>query len=220
MRPIGIFGGTFDPVHLGHLRSALEMHEALQLERVHFVPCAQPAHRSAPLVSGEQRLELLELAVAGQSAFACDDRELRRAAGPSYMFDTLLSFRSEYGIRPLCLLLGLDAFLDFSQWHRWGEIPDLAHLVIARRPGSELPERGDEHGLYQARGADSASALHQRAAGSVLMTTVTQLDISATDIRARLAAGRSIRYLVPDAVADHIETQQLYLSRSAVDLSD
>ncbi len=220
MRPIGIFGGTFDPVHLGHLRSALEIYEALGFERIHFVPCARPAHRAAPRVSGEQRLALLELAVTGQPAFVCDDRELRRAAGPSYMYDTLLSFRSQYADRSLCLLLGLDAFLHFSQWHRWAEICDLAHLVIARRPGADLPERSHEYALYQARGAESVSALHQRAAGSVVITTVTQLEISATDIRARVAAGRSIRYLVPDAVADYIETQQLYLSHSAVDLSD
>mgnify|MGYP001557169771 FL=1 len=220
MKTCGLLGGSFDPVHLGHLRSALEMHEALGFERIHFVPCAQPAHRAAPRVSGEQRLVLLELAVAGQPAFVCDDRELRRASGPSYMYDTLLSFRGQYRDRPLCLLLGLDAFVGFSRWHRWAEICDLAHLVIARRPGADLPERGDEYALYKTRGAETVSALHQHAAGSVLITTVTQLEISATDIRARLAAGRSIRYLVPDAVADYIETQRFYVPRWAPDLSD
>jgi len=128
------------------------------------------------------------------------------------MFDTLSSLRAEYRDTPLCLMLGLDAFLDLRGWHRWEELPELAHLVVARRPGRHPGGAGDdaEQTLLRTRRTGSVSDLHEQSAGRVFMAEVTQLDISATDIRARLAAGRSIRYLVTDRVADHIERRRLY----------
>jgi len=135
------------------------------------------------------------------------------------MFDTLSSLRAEYRDTPLCLMLGLDAFLDLRGWHRWEELPELAHLVVARRPGPDPDNAGHEEGrsLLRTRRTESVSDLHERSAGRVFMADVTQLDISATDIRARLAAGRSVRYLVTDRVADYIERRRLYLEAPSAD---
>ena len=143
MRPIGIFGGTFDPIHYGHLRTALELKERLEFAAVHFVPVANPPHRSAPLNDGKLRLRMVEAAIRGEPGFVADDRELKRP-GLSYTVDTLASFRAELGAdRPLCLLLGMDAFLGLPQWHRWRELLDLAHVVVAHRPGWEVPRVGE-----------------------------------------------------------------------------
>jgi nicotinate-nucleotide adenylyltransferase len=129
MRAIGIFGGTFDPIHYGHLRTALELKGLLALDKVHIVPCANPPHRTAPMSDGSLRLRMVAAAVAGEPGFVADDRELERA-GVSYTIDTLASFRAELPGRSLCLLLGMDAFLGLPQWHRWGELIELAHIVV------------------------------------------------------------------------------------------
>ncbi|MFA5625928.1 MAG: nicotinate-nucleotide adenylyltransferase [Thiohalomonadaceae bacterium] len=208
---IGLLGGTFDPVHFGHLRMALEMREILNLAEVRLVPCGQPAHRAAPQASAADRLAMLELAIAKQTGLVIDRRELDRP-GPSYMVDTLVSLRGELGQIQLCLLLGSDAFLGFQQWHRWQEIFLLAHLVVMQRPGWNLLDGLAEPlaKIMTARRVQNIDDIWQAPAGSILLQAVTPLDISATKIRQQIAAGRSPRYLLPDAVWDYIRQHGLY----------
>ncbi len=211
---IGIFGGTFDPVHFGHLRPALELFETLGLEELRLIPAGLPPHRRPPRADSGQRLEMLRRAIAGQQGFVLDQREIYRQ-GPSYMVDTLADLRAELGQRrPLCLLLGMDAFLGLTSWHRWEEIPRLAHLVVSHRPGWH-PEHLDDHGGPLAELADSSlvghpRALRERPAGGIFMHPVTQLDISSTRIRALIRQGGSPRYLLPDGVWSYIREQGLY----------
>jgi nicotinate-nucleotide adenylyltransferase len=211
--PIGILGGTFDPIHYGHLRPALEVLEALELAEVRFVPCRIPIHRETPAVAAEQRLALVRLATASQPGFLADDRELRRE-GPSYMVDTLASLRAELGDTPLCLLLGADAFRDLPTWHRWRELTRWAHLVVMRRPGAAqaLPPALAE--FVARRVLDDPLALRREPAGGILFQPVTQLDIAATRIRALLARGQSPRYLLPETVLAAIHDRALYRSPS------
>jgi len=211
MRPVGILGGTFDPVHFGHLRSALELLENLGLAEVRLIPGGHPPHRAPPRASASARLAMLELAVAGQPGLQVDTRELERA-GPSYMVDTLTSLRGEVGTKPLCLLLGADAFLGLPSWHRWQELLQLAHLVVMHRPGWELTEdlAAPLAQLVATQRVHEAAALAAQPAGALLLAPVTPLDISATAIRELIATGRSPRYLLPDAVWEHIQAHDLY----------
>jgi nicotinate-nucleotide adenylyltransferase len=212
MGPLGIFGGTFDPIHFGHLRPALELYEQLGLERVHMLPSAVPPHRQQPHASAEQRLAMLELALQGQDELVVDRRELERS-GPSYMVDTLASLREEVGDTPLCLLLGVDAFLGLSTWERWQGLFERAHIVVAHRPGWHMEEQQMPRALRQevsSRWLASASQLHQRPAGGVWLQGVTQLAISATGIRERIAAGASANYLLPATVWQYIQQHGLY----------
>jgi nicotinate-nucleotide adenylyltransferase len=208
----GIYGGTFDPIHYGHLRSALEVKEAVGLDELRFVPCQIPPHRGAPGASPEQRLAMLRAALRDpEPGFRIDTRELERP-GPSYMVDTLASIRAEIGEEPLGLIVGLDAFCGLHRWHRWRELFDLAHVLVMRRPGPS-PDLPDElRALLHDRAADAADALRGSPAGRVHFVPVTQLDISATRIRGAVAAGLSPRYLTPDAVLRLIHTLGLYRS--------
>lgn len=207
---IGIFGGTFDPIHFGHLRCAWEIAEQLALREVRMLPARVPPHREQPVASADQRRRLLELALAGQTLLRLDARELERD-GPSYMVDTLSSLRGEVNDEPLCLILGQDAFNGLDTWHRWEAIPGLAHLVVITRPGSALAESGPVRALVERCGVESADELRARPAGAVLFRTVTPLAISASGIRGLLAEGRSPRYLLPDAVLDCVQREGLYL---------
>jgi nicotinate-nucleotide adenylyltransferase len=210
MRPLGIFGGTFDPIHYGHLRTALELKQRLELAAVHFVPVANPPHRSAPLNDGKLRLRMVEAAIRGEPGFVADDRELNRP-GLSYTFETLTSFRGDLGAdRPLCLLLGMDAFLGLPQWHRWGDLLELAHVVVAHRPGWAVPRVGVLGDWLARRRAPGAAELATRPAGFVHVQPVTQLEISSTDLRDTLRAGRDPKYLVPDGVRQIILETECY----------
>lgn len=208
--PIGILGGTFDPVHYGHLRPALELLEGLALGEVRLLPCGVPPHRSTPVATPSQRRAMLELALEEQTGLRLDTRELERP-GPSYMVDTLSSLREELPDTPLCLLLGSDAFLGLTGWHRWQELTGLAHLVVMHRPGWTFAAADATLAqLLAGHRVDSHAALVAHPAGAILLQPVTQLDISATAIRAQIAAGRSPRYLLPDAVWGYIRAQGLY----------
>jgi len=207
---IGILGGTFDPIHLGHLRPALEVQEALGLEALRFVPLRQAVHREAPYASGEDRLAMVQAAIAGERSFVADRRELDRSGG-SYTLDTLGSMREELGADlPLCLLLGSDAFGGFLSWHRPLDILALAHLVVMTRPGVEDTWSPEIRALRRARQVASAAALSESPGGHIYYQRVTQLDISATAIRESIAAGRSPRFLVPDPVIEIIAQRGLY----------
>ncbi len=199
MGPIGIFGGTFDPIHYGHLRTALELQQRLSLTEVRFVPCAVPPHRDATMVAGSFRLDMVTAAVADQPTFVVDDREFKRQ-GPSYSVDTLGSLRSENPSVSLCLLLGMDSFLGLADWYHWKEITQLAHIVVAHRPGWREPEDGVLGELLRERGTAEAASLHDSVCGRVFVTPVTQLEISATELRDSLKAGVDPRFLMPDSV--------------------
>src|SRR5579872_7097375 len=158
--PIGFFGGTFDPIHYGHLRTAFELLQKLALHEVVFVPAGQPPHREAPLASAQLRLSMVRAAVQDQPGFAVDDREVRRQ-GRSYSIDTVSEMRHEHAERPLCLLLGMDAFLGMPGWHRWREIFDLCHVVVARRPGWDEPVTGALGEALAQRGTTDLDSLRQ-----------------------------------------------------------
>ncbi|MGH8562879.1 MAG: nicotinate-nucleotide adenylyltransferase [Gammaproteobacteria bacterium] len=209
MKPSGILGGTFDPVHHGHLRLAIEMAETLDLDEVRLVPLYLPPHREPPTAPAALRLRMLDAAIADTPFLTLDDRELRRAR-VSYTVETLAELRGDLPGRPLCLILGMDAFAGFEGWQRWREIIGLAHVAVAKRPGSTLSPSGPIQDVLQHHGVTDPADLHRREAGCVLIRDVPALDISASAIRARIAAGRSPRHLLPDAVLDLIERNSLY----------
>lgn len=199
LEPMGLLGGTFDPIHCGHLRTALELMEAVGFAEVRFLPAGEPPHRDMTHADGATRVRFIRAAIEGEARFVLDDRELRRA-GPSYSVDTLLDLRAEFAHRSLCLVVGMDAFLGLPQWHRWQEILELAHLVVAHRPGWRAPEQGALGELLAERGTRRPEELHETRAGRVFVRAVTQLEISSSAIREIVRTGRDPRYLVPDAV--------------------
>ena len=209
---IGILGGTFDPIHHGHLRLALEMLESLALDEVRLIPARQPPHRRHPIAQAEDRCAMLEAAVSATPGLQVDRRELSRA-GPSYTVDTLASLRAEFPERSLCLMVGMDAFLELDTWYRWQELPELAHIAVARRPGAPMPDSGRPIDLLRERVTESPAVLRGTHAGHTLVLDLPPLDITATRIRSLLAAGRNPRYLLPDAVLDVIHERGLYLVR-------
>jgi nicotinate-nucleotide adenylyltransferase len=209
MKPLGIFGGTFDPIHFGHLRTAFELLDVLGLAEMRFVPAGSPPHRDTPLADARLRLSLVEAAIADQPGFVIDDREVRRA-GPSYAVLTLRELRAEFPARPLCLVVGMDAFLGLPQWHEWRELFELAHVIVAHRPGWNAPATGPLGDLLAARGTDRVADLHGSPAGRIYIHAVTQLEISSTELRTLLAAGQDPRYLVPEAVRAAIRTTGCY----------
>jgi len=214
MRRIGILGGTFDPVHIGHLRGALEVAEQMALDELRLVPSARPPHRPQPRVSAEDRLAMVRLAVADVAPLQVDDRELRRAR-PSWTIETLESLREEIASDDqLFLLLGWDAFCGLPAWHRWEELLQHCHILVLQRPDSpgEAPEALRD--LVAARNASVPQAI-EGPAGRIGFIWQTPLEVSATHIRERLADGRSVRFLVPDAVLDYIEAHRLYRASDA-----
>lgn len=197
--PIGIFGGTFDPIHYGHLRTAYELLATLRLPEMRFMPAGNPPHRNQTIASNEQRLQMVRAATAGQPGFTVDDREMRKP-GLSYTVETLAELRTEMPARPLCLIVGMDAFLGLPKWHRWRDLLTLAHLVVAHRPGWRAPSMGPLGELLVDHGTGTVSDLHEATAGRIYIHAVTQLEISSTDVRALIGAGSDPRYLMPEGV--------------------
>ncbi len=212
--PLGLFGGTFDPVHFGHLRLAAEVREAFRLERVVFLPTGHPWQRSRDTYAGgAERVRMLELAVGADPAFRVDDREVRRA-GPTYSVDTLEEYRRECGpATPLVFLCGTDAFARVETWHRWEALFELAHFAVAvRADDPEWHSRGPgaiPKALWP-RVTMSLRDVLTAPAGRIMTFAMTPLAISSTAIRGRVQAGSSIRYLTPDPVVDYIHQHQLY----------
>ena len=203
---VGILGGTFDPIHYGHLRLAQEVADALALACVRFVPGGTPPHRAAPQTSAADRVAMVKLAIADQPLFALDDRETRRV-GKSYTVDTLTEVRAELGATcPLVLIVGADAFSGFESWHRWQDIFSLAHVAVVQRPGSS--GSGMSAALareFTQRRSDDLQVVHRAPAGAIVEVPITALDISATAIRGLIQAKRSARYLLPATVLAYIE---------------
>jgi nicotinate-nucleotide adenylyltransferase len=209
---IGILGGTFDPIHFGHLRLAQEVAEALSLTQIRFIPGGTPPHRALPQTPAADRVAMVKLAIDGNPLFVVDERETRRS-GKSYTFDTLTELRMELGANcPLVLLMGADAFLGFETWHRWQEIFGLAHIAVAHRPGSVLGEMPPALAReFAHRHTHDTQAVSRVAAGTIIEVPITALDISATAVRAMVREQRSARYLLPPAVIQYINYNQLFL---------
>ncbi|MEW5755589.1 MAG: nicotinate-nucleotide adenylyltransferase [Pseudomonadota bacterium] len=209
-RGIGIFGGMFDPVHHGHLRLALDVQQALDLSEVRLLPCGHPPHRAAPRANAQQRVAMLRAAIADEPLLSIDEREVWRD-GPSYMVDTAQSLREELDGTPVCLIIGMDAFLALHTWHEWTRLPELLNLVVVQRPGWQaegVPAPIGE--LLAQRQVADAAALLAKPAGNILLLQASRLEISSTHIRQLVAAGKSPRYLLPDAVLEIIQKQFLY----------
>ncbi len=210
---IGILGGTFDPIHYGHLRLAEEAADQLQLGAVRFIPAGQPYHRDGEAASGEHRLAMARLALAGNSRFVLDDLEVQRD-GPAYTVDTLRQLRAQTGAAPLVLLMGADAFRGIAAWHRWREIFSLAHIAIFTRAGMSFDGldliQGELRSVLDGRITSDKIALHHEAAGCVIALPMTPLEISATQIRDLLRRRQSARYLLPAAVLEYIQSRHLY----------
>ncbi|MBK1693803.1 nicotinic acid mononucleotide adenylyltransferase [Chromatium weissei] len=208
---IGILGGTFDPIHFGHLRSALNCLQGLSLTEVRMIPLNVAVHRPQPQASAAQRMRMLQAALVNQTDLTLDSRELQRS-GESFSYDTLTALRAELGTDiPLCLLLGTDAFANFLTWHRPYDILELVHLVVMTRPNDTSITNSALSALLQKHGCSEHTVLNTAPAGRILRySQATQLAISSTQIRQLIAQGFSPRYLLPDAVLAVIEYEQLY----------
>ncbi|HWP34351.1 MAG TPA: nicotinate-nucleotide adenylyltransferase [Thermodesulfobacteriota bacterium] len=208
---IGVMGGTFDPVHLGHLRGALEVAEALGLPEVRFVPARVPPHKpDEPLAPAEHRVAMLRLAIRGQRRFRLDLRELERP-GPSYTIDTIRSYLAE-GLRPT-FIMGLDAYLGLATWHDYEALLSACDHAVMTRPGYPVRPLEETLPLAVARRFwyDPAAPGYRHESGAVIrFVPVTQLAISSTGVRETVRAGRSIAYLVPHAVEQYIRSRRLY----------
>jgi len=203
---IGIFGGTFDPVHHGHLRAVIEAGEIFKLDEVRLIPNKTPPHRGEPSVTSAMRLEMLRLATEKLPNLVIDTRELDRE-GPSYMVDTLRSLRSDFAERPLLLFIGVDAFNGLTRWHRWAELFDHAHIVVLTRPGYLIQL---ENEFFRGREVLQTAELTRHQAGKLMFQRITELDISASAIRKIIAEQRDPRFLLPDVVIDYIHSHRLY----------
>jgi nicotinate-nucleotide adenylyltransferase len=209
---IGLLGGTFDPVHFAHLRLAVEAAEQLSLASVRWIPSGQPSHRAAPAAGVAHRLAMLRLAIAGEPRFALDEADARSAA-PTYTVETLVRLRAELGVEvPLVLIIGTDQLLALDTWREWKRLFELAHIAVAERPRFEIRSGTltGELAAEFARRSTEPAALARTPAGGITSFRMPPLDISASAIRAAMAAGRSPRYLLPDAVLAYIATHHLY----------
>ncbi len=210
-RRIGLFGGTFDPVHHGHLRMALEAVDALGLDELRLVPVNAPALRARPGASPEQRLTMLRLAAEGVPGLRVDDRELRRG-GISYSIDTLREMRLELGDHDrLCMIVGEDAFAGLPRWKEWQRLLDYAHIAVLTRPG-DTPAPTPELAAWTAEhlAADAEATLHAASRGCILRLALTPLAISSTQVRELLGAGRNPRFLLPGSVLGYIREHRIY----------
>lgn len=213
--PIGILGGTFDPIHYGHLRLAQEVADKLRLVEVRFLLSGTPPHRSSPGAPAEDRLAMVQLGVTGNSLFTIDPRETLRE-GPGYTVDTLTAMRGEVGpAQSLVLMLGADAFLELATWSRWHQLFTLAHIAVAYRPGfpvdtwqSRMPQPLAAE--YNKRLMRQPLGVHTAPAGGVVVVPIAALDISATLIRDAMRAGTNPRYLLPEKIIDYIQEHSLY----------
>lgn len=208
-RAIGILGGTFDPIHYGHLKPAQEAMLALGLQQIRLMPNHIPPHRPQPVASSQQRLAMVHLAAGALSGFAVDDRELRRQS-PSFTFDTLRQLRAELPDTPLCFLMGMDSLISLPTWHRWRELTDYAHLVVSVRPGWDPCFTDELQAFILAHQLADHRHIHQQLAGGLVMLENVPFAISASELRRQLAEGTLSRHWLPEPVAEYIEQEQIY----------
>jgi len=209
---IGIFGGTFDPVHIGHITLAEEIKKHLLIERMYLIPCRLPPHRDKPSASDQDRLQMLRLATA-HTSLLIDDRELKRD-GPSYTIDTLQSLREQYGaIASLICCMGMDAFARFNTWHRWQDILSLAHLVVIARAGNHQEINADIRALLLHHQCTEKNTLKDAPAGHIYLTQLSQIPVSSTQVRQQLAQGILPSAVLKPAVYHYIQERGLYLTQ-------
>lgn len=208
---IGVYGGSFDPVHNGHCRLIIELLERLPLTEIKILPCKTPALKPQTQASATHRLNMLGMALLECDRVSIDDRELKRQK-ISYTYDSLLEIRKEIGQQPIALIMGSDAFINFDQWHRWQELLTLAHIIIVNRPHFELPVTGVLAHLLTDNCVDDVNELSKRSAGKIFICPIPLLAISATDIRRKYEEKLSIKYLVPDSVLEYIINEEIYSS--------
>jgi nicotinate-nucleotide adenylyltransferase len=208
-KPIGILGGAFDPIHIGHLRLALDFLQILDLAEVRFIPCKMPVHKDNTLATVEQRLTMLRLILDDFPQFCLDDREIKRDSA-SYMIDTVKSLRQDYPDTPLCLLLGSDAFLSLDTWKEWQKLLDYVHIIVGLRAGSPFLLNDNLTNLIATHQIEDVESLYNSVQGGIYIQTVSQLEVSATTLRSQLAAGLETRFLLPDIVYYYIQQHQLY----------
>ena len=213
---VGIFGGTFDPIHYGHLRVAEEIVKTVSLQKLYFVPAGMPRLRHSPVASPQHRVEIVRLAIQKNPDFVLDEREINRD-GVSYSIDTVREFKQEFGeeVR-LCFILGADAFIKLPEWNNWKELFNLCHFIVSTRPGysltliKELLSKELREECSQ-RWVSNTESLRKDTSGLIFIASTTMLDISATSIRAHIAVGRSVRHLVPSVTVNYISENKLYL---------
>lgn len=209
-QPIGVYGGSFDPVHNGHLRVAWEIYTRLKLEKVLLIPSRQPAHRAPAVASPQQRVAMLERATAGIEGLSVNTWELE-SPNTSFTINTLRHLRQQVGAeQPLVLMVGGDAFMSMSEWQDWQQLIDVAHIVVAERPGHPVTMRGKLAEFFPSRQTDDATQLAQSPSGCLLFHAVTQLDITSSTIRQLIASGDGARFLTPEPVLTYIHQQGLY----------
>lgn len=208
-RKIAVFGGTFNPIHHGHLRLALDLVQQVGFDQMRMVPCHIPMHREDPSVASRRRARMVELAIADSPTLTLDSRELERGSA-SYSVDTLTELRREQGDdASIALIMGLDAYLGLMRWHRWQELLQLGHVVVVDRPGYQMPSSGELADFDREHRA-ATKVLDQASGGFVVHLNIRALDISATEIRTLTAQGLSTRYLLPEAVRQYIAERNLY----------
>jgi len=206
---IGIMGGTFDPVHFGHLRSALDIAQDLNLATIYLMPNSVPPHKEQPSATNQQRLQMLTLATSNCPNITIDTRELN-AAGKSYSVLALQALRKELPNTPLCFLMGMDSLLSLTRWHRWQDLLSLCHLVVSQRPGWSVPQTGEIAQLLAKHRCHHSDELQQQLCGKIMIHQAYPLAISSSQIRQLIQTKKSPQYLLPDSVIDYIKQQQLY----------
>lgn len=207
---IAIMGGTFDPIHNGHLRTAVDIVDRFHFSELRLVPCYLPVHKSHPSISATQRLEMVSLAVQNHPSLIVDKREIQRT-GPSYSIDTLMALRTEYGPEtPITMVVGMDSFLSLPKWHQWQKILNYAHILVVSRPGWQPEFDRELHDLVEKSRAQTAAELQSAPAGKIHMETLTALEISSSMIRSLCEHNKSIAYLLPESVQAYIDQHTLY----------
>jgi nicotinate-nucleotide adenylyltransferase len=207
---VALFGGTFNPVHFGHLKIAEEMADLLQVSQMRLLPCGLPPHRAKPDVTAKQRLAMLNLALGDQSLLIADDLELNRA-GPSYTIDTLKQVRQEIGQSvPLFLCLGMDVLSSLNTWHCWQELLDYCHIAVSPRPGWPVPSQGEIKSWVSRHRSDDIAQIKNMANGCIYFCDLMMLELSSTAIRDTIKRGENISSMTPHEVVDYIKTNHLY----------
>ncbi len=206
---VGLLGGTFDPIHLGHLHLAQVVCEQLQLREVRFIPNYQPLLRVQPIASAQDRLTMVKLAIKNHPQFLADDREIKQQ-GPSYTIDTLKSLRAELGNVSLCFIMAMDQFIHFAKWQQWNDIPNFAHIIVATRSGYAFDIEPDVGKLLDARQTEDVELIHNTPAGYIYFLDIKPLPISATFLRQELKHGNDCEHLLPTAVWEYICQKNLY----------
>lgn len=206
---MAILGGTFDPIHFGHLRTGLEIYQNLDLAEIRFIPCRQPVHKPGPVTDAKHRLKMVKLAIAEQDGFVVDEREIKRESA-SFMVPTLESLRQDYPTASISLILGADALGGLHRWYRWQELLNLCHIIAVQRPGynADFPDAVDQ--VISQSLIEDKQDLRDKTHGCILFQSTSYLAISGTEIRHLLHQGKSVRFLLPDPVIDYIKVHNLY----------